>query len=83
MLGVDLMPFIVSLFPRVDDPWPDAIGLELPIVMAGAGGVMASVLHANASRAKRDEAVRSGGLWGFGLGALFYVLSLLNQLILG
>lgn len=81
MLGVGLMSFLVSPFPRVDDPWPDSIGLELPIVMAGVGGAVASVLYAGASKADRDEAIRYGGLGGFGLGALFYVLALVNQIV--
>jgi hypothetical protein len=49
--------------------------------MAGVGGVVASVLCARASKAQRDEAVRRGGLWGFGLGALFYLLSLLDRIL--
>jgi hypothetical protein len=73
----------VALLPRVEDPWPDAIGLELPIVLAGAGGVVASVLCANASEPRRDEAIRGAGLWGLRLGALFYLLSLLEQVVSG
>jgi hypothetical protein len=62
MLGVGLISFVTSLFPRVDDPWPDAVGLELPIVTTGVGCVVASVLYARAPKAKRDEAIRYGGL---------------------
>jgi hypothetical protein len=82
MPGVAVM-LLVSLFPRVDDPWPETIGLELPIVMAGVGGAMASVLYTGASKVKRDEAIHYGWLWGFWLGALFYALSLLDQLLFG
>lgn len=81
MLGVGHMSFLISLLPRVEDPWPDSIGLELPIVMAGIGGAVASVLYAGGSKADRDEAIRYGGLGGFGLGALFYILALLNQVV--
>jgi hypothetical protein len=74
---------IASLFPQVEDPWPKTIGLEFMIATTGAGGVVTSVLYAGAPEARRDRAVRRGGLIGFGLGALFYVLALLNQLISG
>jgi hypothetical protein len=83
VLVVSLLLLIASFFPQVEDPWPRTIGLEFLVVMAGAGGAVASVLYAGASEARRNEAVRGGGLWGFRLGAFFYALSVLNQIISG
>jgi hypothetical protein len=79
MPAVDIALTLASLFPRVEDPWPDVIGLDFPLVTAGAGGVLASVLSDGDSTAERDEDIRNGGLWGFWLGALFYALSVFNQ----
>jgi hypothetical protein len=70
---------LASFLPRVEDPWPDTMGLDFLFAAAGAGGVLASVFYAGGSRSDRDEAIRNGGLCGFWLGALFYGLSLLNQ----
>jgi hypothetical protein len=83
MLDLGFTSFPVSLFPRVDDPWPDTVGLDLPVIMAGVGGAVASVIYARAPTAERDEAIRYGGLGGFGLGALLYVLALLGQIVSG
>jgi hypothetical protein len=71
---------LASLFPEVEDPWPERIGLEFLFQAAGAGGSFMGILHARASRIRRNEAIRWGGLWGFRLGAGFYVLSLLVQI---
>jgi hypothetical protein len=80
---VDIALSIASVFPRVDDPWPNTIGIELPFVFAGAGGMLADFTCGAASRAARDEAMRRGGIYGFRLGAAFYVVSFLNQLVSG
>ncbi len=69
-----------ALLPRVEDPWPERIGLGFPFAMAGAGGVLAGVAHTESSPASRDRAVRRGGLFGFGFGAALYLLSLVVQL---
>ncbi len=70
---------LISLLPRVEDPWPDSIGLGFPFAMAGAGGILAAVMYGESSPQRRDRAVHSGGIWGFRLGALFYFASLLLQ----
>jgi hypothetical protein len=62
--------------PRVQNPWPESIGLSFPFSMAGAGGVLAGMIQADASQPERDRAIRVGNLWGFRLGALFYAASL-------
>jgi hypothetical protein len=79
MFFVDVALTLVSLLPRVADPWPDQIGLDFPFFTAGAGGVLASAFYASGSTARRDEAIRDGGTWGFWLGALFYALAFFNQ----
>lgn len=80
---VDLALLLASVFPRVEDPWPDTIGIELPFALAGFGGAAVSLFSAETSEAARDRAVRGGGLLGFQLGAVFYVLALVNQLAFG
>lgn len=82
MPAIELAIFVASILPRVENPWPDTIGLELPFAMAGAGGVLASVSYAEVAQVERDRAISRGGLRGFRLGAAFYVLSLLNQIAL-
>jgi hypothetical protein len=79
MLGVSQLLVLASFLPHVENPWPDTIGLELPFAMAGAGGLLAGALYAGDTKKGRDEAVRNGGLWGFRIGMLFYVVSFLNQ----
>ncbi len=72
---------VLAGLPRVEDPWPDVIGIDFPFTIAGGFGFLASVLYGKGSDAERDEAIRSGGLLGFWLGAIFYFLSLLSQVI--
>jgi hypothetical protein len=72
-----------SILPHVEDPWPDRIGLGFPFAVAGAFGVLAGVLYAEAPQAHRDRAVSRGGIWGFRVGAMFYVVSLLVQVASG
>lgn len=81
MPAIDIALTVASVFPRVVDPWPDAIGVEFPFAAAGVGGVLTSAFHAGGSKAEHDEAIREGGRWGFWLGAAFYVLSFLNQVV--
>jgi hypothetical protein len=79
MLAVGQALVLASLLPRVENPWPDTIGIGLPFAIAGAGGVLAGALYVGDSKAGHDRAIRRGGIWGFRLGVLFYVLSFLNQ----
>jgi hypothetical protein len=81
--AIELATLVASILPYVENPWPETIGLELPFAMAGAGGVLASLSHIEAAQVDRDRAISHGGLRGFRLGAAFYVLSLLNQIVLG
>jgi hypothetical protein len=72
-----------SILPRVEDPWPESIGLEFPFTMAGAGTVLASIVYGEASHTRRDRASHRGGIYGFGVGALIYTLSLVSQVASG
>ena len=71
---------IGSILPRVENPLPKTIGLGFPFALAGAVGVLAAVIHAEASDARRDRAIRLGGLWGFRLGAAIYAIALAAQI---
>jgi len=68
-----------SVFPRVEDPWPDRIGVTLPITLGGALGFLVSVLFAASPEARRNRAIRNGGLAGIALGLVFYFVSLAVQ----
>jgi hypothetical protein len=79
MLAAAMELLAGSILPRVEDPWPDAIGLELPFVLAGAFGVIARVIHAEAPERRRDKAIGKAGVGGFWCGALLYLISLVVQ----
>lgn len=83
MLGIAPELFVGSILPRVEDPLPDTIGLGFPFALAGAGGVLASVIYADANEDRRDRAIRSGGIAGFWVGAGIYLISLLAQVSFG
>lgn len=70
-----------SFFPEVEDPWPDRIGLNFLFEAAGGCGLLMNLMYAEASEASRNSAVRWGGLWGFRVGAGFYTVSLMVQLL--
>lgn len=70
-----------SLFPQVEDPWPDRIGIEIVFTAAGAGGVLVGIYHAKSPAHLREQAISRGGRVGFYVGLGFYLLSLLVQLL--
>ena len=78
-----LAPFAAHLFasvvPEIENPLPDRIGLGFPFATAGAGGVLAGIVHSESSTARRDRAIKQGGLIGFRLGVLAYLLVLVIQ----
>jgi hypothetical protein len=74
---------LASVLPRVEDPLPDRIGLGVPFAAAGAGGVLAGVIHTKSSPDRRDEAIRKGGLGGFVAGTVFYLFSFCVQVGFG
>jgi hypothetical protein len=75
------MSLVNSIFPRVEDPWPDRIGLGLPIVLAGAGTALGGVIYASAPRVRRERAMGRFSAWGFWVGVLFYAMSVVAQVL--
>jgi hypothetical protein len=73
---------LIAALPRVENPWPRSVGLELPFSAAGAGGVIGNVFWARRSAPERDRATSIGGLLGFGAGALAYLALFANQVLL-
>lgn len=71
---------ILAVLPRVEDPWPDTIGVGLPFTTATAGAILASVAYVNATQERRDRAIGQGGFWGFFAGILLYVVSWIVQI---
>lgn len=69
-----------AVFPQVEDPWPDEISVTLPITLGGALGFLASVLFAASPEARRNRAIRNGGLAGIAVGLVFYLVSLAVQI---
>jgi hypothetical protein len=72
---------VLAVLPRVEDPWPNTIGVELPIATAAAGSVLAGVAYSLATREKRERAIKIGGLSGFCVGGALYFVSLLVQVV--
>ena len=72
---------LASFFPRVEDPWPDTIGLEFPFAFAGASGMLVGICYAGSPPLKRERAINRGGRIGFYFGWGFYLFSLLVQVI--
>jgi hypothetical protein len=77
---VDLSSLIGSLLPHVRDPWPESIGLGFPFTTSGAASMLAGVVFAEASQARRDRLVSRFGVFGFWGGVLLYAVALLAQL---
>lgn len=78
-LAISKALLLASLLPEVEAPWPDRIGIDFLFQAGGAGGWVMDLVEADAPEADRNRAIRWGGLWGFRIGAAFYVLSLLVQ----
>lgn len=70
-----------SFLPRVEDPWPDTIGLEFPFTLSAACGAVTAFIYSDAPRVCRDRAVRRGALAGFCFGILIYAISLVGPLV--
>ena len=72
---------LAAALPRVEDPWPNTIGLSFPFSTAGAGGVLANVFWARGSAAEQNRVTTLGGVVGFRLGAFAYLALSANQLL--
>jgi hypothetical protein len=65
----DVTEFLAAMIarvalPHVQSPWPESIGLGFPFAMAGAAGVLVSMIQPEASQADRDRAIRLGNPLG-------------------
>jgi hypothetical protein len=74
---------VLAVLPRVEDPWPDTIDLELPFALGAAGGALMGAIYFPAPRERRQHAMEAGFVTGFLLGSAFYLVSLAAQLISG
>lgn len=72
---------VLALMPRVEDPWPDTIGVELPFFTGTAGGVLAGAAFFFSASEKRDRAIGWGGFVGFCVGASLYCIAYLVQVV--
>jgi hypothetical protein len=79
VLATWLVLFVGSVFPQVEDPWPDRVGFGFPVALAGAGAVLGGVIHASAPRARRERAIGRFSLWGFWIGVLFYAAAVVAE----
>jgi hypothetical protein len=78
-LGLDFLTG--PLFPEVENPWPDTIGLEFPFGLAAAFAVVAGVVNPGGSKLDRDRAINWAGVAGFLLGIAIYLIALASQIV--
>jgi hypothetical protein len=81
MLSIWLLLLGGSVFPRVEDPWPDEIGFGFPVVLAGAGTALARAIYASAPRSHRERAMGRLSVWGFWIAVLLYSMSVVAQVV--
>ncbi len=79
MKAIDWGYAIGAILPRVEDPWPERIGLGFPFMTSGAAAVAAGAFLVEMRPARRDRIVSRFSQAGFWVGAALYLLSLLNQ----
>jgi len=72
---------VLAILPRVEDPWPDTIDLGFPFATAAAGCVLAGAMWFLAAEKERERAIKLGGFLGFAVGSVFYLVSLLAQVM--
>jgi hypothetical protein len=82
-LATLLLIVVASILPHAESPLPDRIGLTDVFTWAGAFGLMAGFLFIKSSPAKRDQAIRWGGLIGLVATGALYFLALLAQVAFG
>jgi hypothetical protein len=70
---------LAAIVPRVEDPWPDTVGVDLPLTLAAAGAALGGVARSLAAREKQERAIKVGGLIGFCAGLALYFVALLVQ----
>jgi hypothetical protein len=69
--------------PEVESPIPEKIGLGDIIALAGAGGVLGGMVGVCCSPKNRERAISVGSVLGLCVGAGFYAVVLLVQLLWG
>ena len=79
--AVHAILWLASVFPRAESPWPESVGIELPLSFAGAGGLLGSFAFPGRAADERDRASRKLSTSGFLLGAGLYLLSLGHQVL--
>lgn len=70
-----------GVLPRVDNPWPESIGLDFPFTMAGAAGVVAALVPSARTAEQRERDIVLFGRGAFAISAVFYAVSLAVQLV--
>jgi hypothetical protein len=75
-----LLLLLGSFIPRVEDPLPDEIGLDLPFALAAMGGALFGLFPLDAPTPKRERAMSRGASLGFLLGLAIYWVALLVQI---
>jgi hypothetical protein len=75
-----LLLLTASFVPRVEDPLPEAIGLEFLFALAGGFGALAGFVHMGSSRDRRERAMSRAGFAGFCFGVVVYLVALVVQL---
>ena len=74
-----LFVVVASFLPEAENPLPDRIGPADLIEWAGAGAALGGMLFFKASAPKRDRMIGWGGLLGFLVAAVLYVIALFAQ----
>ncbi len=72
-----------SLLPHARSPWPQSIGPGFPFTVSGAFGVLSTVSRPRGGERERAMAAHRSGVWGFRLGAFFYLVALTAQVLSG
>ena len=78
-----IAPCLLALLvlPRVENPWPETIGLGFLATAAGTGALLAVLAFATSDPRRRERAVLWGTVIGFSVGGAFYLISLAAQLL--
>jgi hypothetical protein len=79
--AVHALAHLIAALPRVENPLPESVGLDLPFSAAGIGGLIGNVYAAGRTPEEQAKIIALVGLWFFRLGVLGYLFLLANQLL--